>query len=233
MTTEMAEFRSTEFCVDARIRCRAKSFNKCHDRLLVFDCICFALRTMSADSPNLGIAFGLVIGAGAATGLGAAVVFVPALVRLASRRTLAAALGLSAGVMVYVSFVEIFQKSTIAFEDSGFDFSEAHRYAALCFFGGVIFMGVRIQGSVFCSAFGSLAQDVERNRNQAARRPPPPSSRSSRSSRPQSKRDTWSLARRGGRAPEGRDGCARVELSVSHGRPRGTIGDVAAHGGRD
>ena len=61
-------------------------------------------------SSNVGIAFALVILAGGAMGLGAAVVFFPRLVKLASRRTLAGALGLSAGVMTYVSFVAIFQK---------------------------------------------------------------------------------------------------------------------------
>jgi ZIP family zinc transporter len=95
-----------------------------------------------ADNENLGIAFALVIGAGAATGLGAAVVFVPALVKLASRKTLAGALGLSAGVMTYVSFVEIFAKSQIAFEDSGHDADKAYIYATLCFFFGVILMVV-------------------------------------------------------------------------------------------
>ena len=93
-----------------------------------------------ADNENLGVAFALVAGAGAATGLGAAVVFVPALVRLASRKTLASSLGLSAGVMTYVSFVEILAKSLIAFENAGHDADDAYIYASLCFFAGVIFM---------------------------------------------------------------------------------------------
>ena len=98
----------------------------------------------TSGKENLGIAFALVIGAGAATGLGAAVVFVPALVKLASRRTLAAALGLSAGVMTYVSFVEIFGKSRASFEEAEFDPDrEAYIYATLCFFGGVVLMVVR------------------------------------------------------------------------------------------
>jgi zinc transporter ZupT len=109
------------------------------------------------DNENLGIAFGLVIGAGAATGLGAAVVFIPALVKLASRRTLAAALGLSAGVMTYVSFVEIFAKSTSAFEDAGFSEDDAYIYGTLCFFAGVILMVVRFfQGGMHDSKLGSI-----------------------------------------------------------------------------
>ena len=94
------------------------------------------------NDENLGLAFGLVIGAGLSTALGAAVVFSPTLVKYASRRTLAGALGLSAGVMTYVSFVEIFQKSSASFEDAGFDEDKAYVYATLCFFGGVVFMVV-------------------------------------------------------------------------------------------
>mmetsp|Transcript_5957 Transcript_5957/g.7739 ORF Transcript_5957/g.7739 Transcript_5957/m.7739 type:complete len:264 (-) Transcript_5957:798-1589(-) len=92
------------------------------------------------DSDNVGVAFALVIGAGAATGIGASVVFFPSLIRLASRKTLAAALGLSAGVMTYVSFAEIFVKGITAFEDDGFSEDDATLYATLCFFGGVVFM---------------------------------------------------------------------------------------------
>jgi zinc transporter, ZIP family len=97
----------------------------------------------SNNNDNVGIAFALVIGAGAATGIGASVVFVPSLVRLASRRTLAAALGLSAGVMTYVSFVEIYKKSATAFQDAGHDEDQASILASVCFFAGVVFMMVR------------------------------------------------------------------------------------------
>jgi len=94
---------------------------------------------MSTASGNVGAALGLVCGAGAATGVGAAVVFFPSLVKLASRRVLAGSLGLSAGVMTYVSFVEIFMKSVEGFgavvdEDLGYI------YATLSFFGGVVVM---------------------------------------------------------------------------------------------
>lgn len=107
------------------------------------------------DNENVGIAFALVIGAGLATALGAGVVFVPSLVKYASRRTLAGALGLSAGVMTYVSFVEIFGKSSIAFEDSGFDEDKAYIYATICFFGGVVLMVVSADPFLFarCSRF--------------------------------------------------------------------------------
>uniref|UniRef100_A0A7S1Y9E3 Zinc transporter ZupT n=1 Tax=Grammatophora oceanica TaxID=210454 RepID=A0A7S1Y9E3_9STRA len=95
---------------------------------------------MPVDSQNVGVAFALVIGAGLATALGASVVFFPSLVKLASRRVLAGALGISAGVMTYVSFVEIFAKSQGSFKDSGYTEEDAYLYATLCFFGGVVCM---------------------------------------------------------------------------------------------
>jgi zinc transporter, ZIP family len=93
-------------------------------------------------SENVAIAMGLVIAAGASTGLGASVVFFPSIVKLASRRVLAGSLGFSAGVMTYVSFVEIFAKSKLSFGNAGFDSGKAYCYATLCFFGGVATMMV-------------------------------------------------------------------------------------------
>jgi len=100
------------------------------------------------ESDNVGIAFGAVCAAGASTAIGASVVFFPRLVKLASRRVLAASLGFAAGVMAYVSFVEIFQKSVIAFtnhaENSGFGEDKAasrgYVFGTLSFFGGVLLM---------------------------------------------------------------------------------------------
>lgn len=98
--------------------------------------------TSTNAQQNVGIALALVFGAGAATAIGASVVFFPSLVKLASRRVLAAALGFSAGVMTYVSFVEIFAKSVLAFEDAGHDEDLSYIYATLSFFGGVLAMKV-------------------------------------------------------------------------------------------
>jgi ZIP family zinc transporter len=100
---------------------------------------------MPTNNPNVGVAFALVTGAGMCTALGAAIVFSPTLVKYASRKTLAAALGLSAGVMSYVSFVEILQKSTLSFKDAGHSDDDAYMYSTLCFFAGVILMIVSIR----------------------------------------------------------------------------------------
>ncbi len=109
---------------------------------------------MADVNENVGIALGLVAAAGASTGLGAAVVFFPSIVKLASRRVLASSLGFSAGVMTYVSFIEIFQKSELAFRDAGHDDNKAHVYAACCFFGGVIVMMVGHSVSVILCLIG-------------------------------------------------------------------------------
>ena len=107
----------------------------------------FSIRqtTMSSSdgSENVGIALALVLGAGASTGLGAAVVFFPSIVKLASRRVLAGSLGFSAGVMTYVSFVEIFAKAQLSFSDAGHEDNIAYIYSTLCFFSGVVVMMVR------------------------------------------------------------------------------------------
>lgn len=84
---------------------------------------------------NVGLAFGLVTAAGMATTLGAACVF---LGNVCKPRVLAAALSFSAGVMLYVSFVEIFAaKSMSAFIENGSSEGEASRFATFCFFGGI------------------------------------------------------------------------------------------------
>lgn len=59
-------------------------------------------------SSNVGIAFGLTIAAGLATGLGSAIAF---FAKRTNLRLLSVATGFSAGVMLWVSFVEILPKA--------------------------------------------------------------------------------------------------------------------------
>ena len=87
------------------------------------------------------LAFLLTILAGGCTGLGAAVVFSPRLIKLASKKVLAASLGVSSGVMLYVSFVEIFGKAADAFAEAHGE-RMGYLYATVCFFGGVGIMKV-------------------------------------------------------------------------------------------
>jgi len=89
---------------------------------------------------NVPLAFGLVIAAGLSTAVGASAVYFNRIVTLASQPVLAAGLGFSGGVMLYVSFVEIFVKSQIAFTEHGHEESDATAFATLCFFAGVVVM---------------------------------------------------------------------------------------------
>ena len=89
---------------------------------------------------NVGLAFGLAAAAGACTTIGACIVFCA---HLANSKFLAGALGFSAGVMLYVSFAEIFlRKSVDGFEEAGYSDVDAYRYSTLAFFGGFVIIFV-------------------------------------------------------------------------------------------
>ena len=62
---------------------------------------------MPGYNKNSGIGIALTIGSGFATVLGASVVYLPSLVRLANPLILAGSMAVSAGVMIFVSFMEI------------------------------------------------------------------------------------------------------------------------------
>ncbi|CAI8033882.1 Zinc transporter ZupT [Geodia barretti] len=88
-----------------------------------------------SSDEHLGLAFGLTIGAGLATTLGALLPFVP-FIKQRNTRFLAAAMALAAGVMLYVSFTDIRTKSLNSFccvSPAHFD-----ALATSCFFGGIL-----------------------------------------------------------------------------------------------
>ena len=99
-----------------------------------------------AKEENEGIAFALVIMAGLSTAICSAAGFFPVLAKLGNSRNLACALGLSAGVMIYISLVDIYQKSIGGFIDAGNDEKEAFVRASLTFFGGCVLMIVSVLG---------------------------------------------------------------------------------------
>eukprot|EP00892_Ulva_mutabilis_P010489 jgi/Ulvmu1/7812/UM004_0041.1 len=91
-------------------------------------------------SGNVGIAFALVIGAGLCTSIGACAAF---FAKLASTKFLAIGLGIAAGVMIYVSFVEIFMtKGLEALVDGGWNEDDAYRWGTIMFFGGMFATGL-------------------------------------------------------------------------------------------
>lgn len=90
------------------------------------------------DPQDGALAFGLTLGAGLCTTIGAAVVFNDKLVFLANKEFLASSLGVAAGVMLYVSFVEIFVKSVGGFSDAGNSDGASNAFATLSFFSGIL-----------------------------------------------------------------------------------------------
>jgi len=84
------------------------------------------------------IAFGLTIFAGLATGVGSAIAF---FAKRTNYRFLSLATGFSAGVMLYVSFVEILVKAR---DSLGEQYGPSGGYwaAIASFFGGIVFIGV-------------------------------------------------------------------------------------------
>ena len=81
------------------------------------------------------LAFLVTLGAGLATGIGGFLAFS----RYAlNNKFLAVMLGLSAGVMLYVSLVEIFQKAVGSLEAAFGNYSDGYLWATVGFFGGFI-----------------------------------------------------------------------------------------------
>lgn len=90
------------------------------------------------DTGNFWFAFGLTLFAGLSTGIGSALAF---FTRSTSTRFLSISLGFSAGVMVYVSFVEILVKAREALVP-GYGEKLASWYSILAFFAGVLLIGL-------------------------------------------------------------------------------------------
>ena len=87
---------------------------------------------------NVLYAFGLTLFAGMATGIGSLIAFAA---KRSSYRFLSVSTGFSAGVMLYVSFVEIFYKGSAALTAAYGD-KLGHWVNAGAFFGGMLFIGV-------------------------------------------------------------------------------------------
>jgi ZIP family zinc transporter len=90
------------------------------------------------EGGNFWIAFGLTLFAGLSTGIGSALAF---FTKSTSTRFLSLSLGFSAGVMVYVSFMEILQKAKDAFMLEMGEKS-ATWYTILSFFTGILIIAL-------------------------------------------------------------------------------------------
>ena len=87
---------------------------------------------------NIIFAFGITLLAGLATGLGSTLAF---FAKRTNTKILSFALGFSAGVMIYVSFVEIFNKAREDLIDKIGQVSGSW-ITVLAFFGGIVFIGI-------------------------------------------------------------------------------------------
>ena len=85
---------------------------------------------------NIFLAFGLTIMAGLSTGIGSAIAFFS---KKTNKQFISFALGFSAGVMIYVSFVEIIVKARDSLSIPHGEINAAW-LTALSFFGGVLFI---------------------------------------------------------------------------------------------
>lgn len=87
---------------------------------------------------ELLLPFGLTLFAGLATGIGSAIAF---FAKTTNTRFLSVALGFSAGVMIYVALVEIFQKARTSLE-SAYGEPMGYWITALAFFGGILLIAI-------------------------------------------------------------------------------------------
>lgn len=93
---------------------------------------------MDISTTNLLLAFGLTIIAGLSTGIGSTLAFYT---KQTNTRFLSAALGFSAGVMIYVSMVEIFVKARASLEVI-YGYPKGYAYTTLAFFAGIFLMAI-------------------------------------------------------------------------------------------
>jgi len=87
---------------------------------------------------NVLFAFALTVFAGLSTGIGSALAFYS---KKTNEKFLSAALGFSAGVMIYVSFVEIMPKALESLE-AAYGYSKGYVYTTVAFFIGILIIGL-------------------------------------------------------------------------------------------
>ena len=90
------------------------------------------------DWNTIAFAFGLTMFAGLSTGIGSAIAF---FAKKTNTAFLSVALGFSAGVMIYVSFVEIFVKARIELS-AVLGEGPGYWVTAAAFFGGILFIAI-------------------------------------------------------------------------------------------
>lgn len=90
------------------------------------------------DQNHILVPLLLTLAAGLATGIGSAVAF---FARRTNKRLLSFSLGLSAGVMIYVSFVELFQQAHVVLSNA-WGAPVGPLVTVVSFFGGILLIGI-------------------------------------------------------------------------------------------
>ncbi len=90
------------------------------------------------DKQEVLIAFGLTLFAGLSTGIGSAIAF---FAKRTNTKFLSVALGFSAGVMIYLSFVEIFPKAKQVLSDE-MGLHAGYLLTVIAFFSGIILIAI-------------------------------------------------------------------------------------------
>jgi len=93
---------------------------------------------MNFELNEIIFAFGLTLFAGLATGIGSAIAF---FAKRTKPKFLSVSLGFSAGVMIYISFVEIFAEARNILSEEVNEFN-AYLYTVLAFFGGILIIAI-------------------------------------------------------------------------------------------
>ena len=101
----------------------------------------------------------LTLGAGLATGIGSAIAF---FAKRTNKRVLSFSLGLSPGVMIYVSFVELFQQANITLS-TAWGSPTGPLVTVVSFFGGILLIGIidRLVPSVENPHEAHLVEEME------------------------------------------------------------------------
>ena len=110
-------------------------YDQCLDSAIPYEECPYPELCERATGDNVGLAFGLTIGAGLATTLAALLPFIP-FVKRSNTKYLTGALALAAGIMLYVSFTETWDESKSTFcceTQQHFDL-----VVSACFFGGIL-----------------------------------------------------------------------------------------------
>jgi ZIP family zinc transporter len=93
---------------------------------------------MEFDTHSVMVAFGLTLFAGLATGIGSALAF---FAKRTNTKVLSVALGFSAGVMLYVSFIVIFAKAKDSLVGV-YGVRQGYWFTTLAFFGGILIIAL-------------------------------------------------------------------------------------------